>query len=227
MTDRGGGVRGCLLVIVAATLVVVGLATAWLFRDPLGRLASRVIPGYEVEEGVDSIATGGPQLAGEVDERMVALGRGELEEVTLSERELNAWITYGLKGYFPGYLDRVTANLRSDDVVLAGRVSVRDVPGIERLGTMAAFLGDTADVAVTGTVDGLAPGRGVFYVEDVRVGAMTLPDPMRDQLLAAIRGRSGNGGGSNAVVFEVPEFVGDVAVHDERLVLRRVEVSRR
>jgi hypothetical protein len=215
-----------LLVIVAATLLVVGLAAAWLFRDPLGRLVSRVIPGYEYE-AVESIGSGGPELAREVDERMVALGRGEIEELALSERELNAWITYGLIGYFPGYLDQVTADLRSEDVVLAGRVSVREVPGIERLGTMAAFLGDTADVAVTGTVDGLEPGRGVFYVEDVRVGAMTLPDPMRDQLLATIRGRSGNGGGSNAVVFEVPEFVGDVAVRDERLFLRRVEVSRR
>lgn len=224
---RGGGVRGCVLVIVVATLVVVGLAAAWLFRDSVGRLASRVIPGYEYEAGVEAIGPGGPELARQVDERIVALGRGEIEEATLSERELNAWITHGLKGYFPGYLDEVTADLRSEDVVLAGRVSVRDVPGIERLGTMAAFLGDTADVAVTGNVDGLEPGLGVFYVEDVRVGAMTLPDPMRDQLLAAIRATSWNDRGSNAVVFQLPEFVGDVAVREERLLLRRAGASRR
>lgn len=224
---RGGGVRGCVLVIVVATFVVIGLAVAWLFRDPLRHLASRVIPGYEYEAAVGETELGGPELARQVDERIVALGQGEIEEVTLSERELNAWITYGLKGYFPAYLDEVTADLRSEDAMLAGRVAVREVPGIERLGAMAAFLGDTADVAVIGSVDGLEPGLGVFYIEVARLGAMTLPDPMRDQLLAAIRPRSRNDRGANAVVFQLPEFVGDVAVREERLVLSRREVSGR
>lgn len=227
MRRHGGGARGCVLIVVATTLVVLGLGAAWLFRDPIGRLASRVIPGYEYESGVDEIGADGPELARRVDERIVALGQGEIEEATLSERELNAWITHGLKGYFPAYLNDVTADLRSEDVMLTGRVSVREVPGVERLGTMAAFLGDTADVAVTGTVDGLEAGRGVFYVDDVRVGALTLPQPMRDQLLAAIRSRSGNDRGANAVVFQLPGFVGDVAVRDERLILRRADVTRR
>lgn len=212
--------RSCAVVIGVVTLLVAGLVAAVFYSDDVRHLAARVVPGLEPPA---SAAVGGPELAERVEAKVVALGQGDAEEMKLSAEEVNAWITHGLRGYFPSFLADVTAALAEDDLTLAGRVIVRQVPGIERLGPMVAFLGDTADVSASGRLDGLEPGRGVFYIDVVRLGAVPLPDQLRDQLLAAIRGSTE---GANAVSFELPPFVGDLAVREGELVMRRVDGDR-
>jgi len=212
--------RSCIAVIGAATFVLVGAIAAWFYRDDLGRLASDIVPGLRAP--AESVAVAGPELARRVEEKIIALGQGDVIETSLSEEELNGWITHGLQGFFPSFLTGVSADLSQEDIIgLSGRVIVREVPGIERLGPMLAFLGDTADVSASGSVDGLEPGRAVFTVESVRVGALPLPERMRDQLLAAIRGGSSAGEAVNEVAFQVPAFVVDLALRDGELVLRR------
>lgn len=210
--------RSCGTAAGCGALLGVLLVAGYLYRDDVVRLAAEVIPGIEAPAG--PVETGGAALGRRVEDRIVALGQGEIDEVVLTEEEVNAWIEHGLRGFFPEYLSDVLADLTGEKIELSGRVAVRQVPGIERLGMMAAFLTDTADVSAAGRVDGLGSGRGVFRVDAVRVGAVPLPDPMRDQLLVAIRGQTGDRSQGNAIAFPLPEFVTDVAVREGRLVLR-------
>lgn len=233
--------RGCLIAGMTALLLAAVVAVgAWLFRDDLIRAyahlrgrevvaASTMAPGAVDGGGAGGDSAGadaiGPDVARRVEDEVIALGRGESEEVDLSPAEVTSWIRYGLEGFFPDYVKDVSASTDSmDHLLLAGRVVAREVPGIDQLGPAAFLLGDTVPVTVTGRLDGLGPGRGRFRVGSVQLGPLPLPDAMRDQVLAAlgVRGRGRDGGAaSDAVTFPLPEFVTDIAVRNGVVVLRR------
>lgn len=207
--------RSCLAVVAAVTLVVLA-ALGWLARDEVGGFVSRVLGRGEPNPYETSA-----ELAERAENKVVDLGQGAVEEIELSLAELNSWIEYGLKGYFPEFLSDVrTSIVEEERLVLEGRVITRSVPGIERMGPVSMFLGDTADVRVTGRIDGREAGVGQYQVEEVRVGAITLPDAWRDQLLAQLRARAVQGE-ANVVLFELPRFVLDIGVRDDRVILRR------
>ena len=207
--------RSCATAVgIGAVVVAVGLA-GWLARDDIVRFVSG--RGGELENA----ATAGPDLAREVEAKVVALGQSEGREATLSTAELDSWIRYGLEGFFPSYISDVTTAIEEQRLVLSGRVALKEVPDIERMGPAVMFFGDTALVVVRGELDGLANGWGIFYVDEVKVGLVPLPDAMRDQLLARLKGGAQEGVPSNAVAFMLPDFVTDIGVREDRVVLRR------
>ncbi|NIN70906.1 MAG: hypothetical protein GTO46_03000 [Gemmatimonadetes bacterium] len=210
--------RSCLKLIGFGTLLVAGLVAAWLARDQIASYVSDIVgrrdPPFE------AASSNRPALARRAEEKIVALGQGEFDEATLNADELNAWIQYGLRGFFPSYVSDVAATIEEERLVLAGRVVLQEVPGIEGMGPWVAFLGDTASVSFSGRLDGLRPGAGVYFVDDVQVGALPLPVAMRDQLLAQLKGGSSGELPTNAVAFELPEFVTDVGVREDLIFLR-------
>ncbi len=218
--------RSCLAAVGLAALIVV-LAAGWLARDQISEFVSGVMNRDNKTETVELAAPGSPEMARQAEAKIVALGQGELEEAELSSAELDSWVRHGLVGYFPSYISDVTAGIEEERLVLDWRVAVKEIPGIERLGPAAALFGDTAAVQVKGRPDGLGPGRGLFYVEALQIGLVPLPDVMRDQLVAQLKGGQGGELPANAVVFELPKFVTDVAVRGEHVVFRgRTRPSR-
>ena len=65
-------------------------------------------------------------------------------------------------------------------------------------------------MVVRGRLDSLKPGRGVLYVEALQIGPVPLPDRLRAELLAQMGGSSEELP-ANAVAFELPEFVTELA----------------
>lgn len=211
--------RSCFSLLGSAILIAVIAVVAWFNRDDISRFASSVLNRNQPE--VELAAPEAADHASRAEAKIVALGRGEVGEVTLSAEEMNGWIQHGLAGFFPDFVSHVTAAIAEDErLVLDGRLVVEKVPGIERLGPMAMLLGDTANVVVQGRLDGLEPGRGVFYVDRIQIAALPLPDAMRDQLMAQIRGATSDGMPVNAVTFELPLFVTDIGIRAGALFLR-------
>lgn len=201
---------------VGTGVVVVALAVAgWLARDDIVRFVSG--RGGEA----DDAAAVGPELAREVETKVIALGQGETRETTLSTKELDAWIRYGLEGYFPSYVSDVATAIEKQSLVLSGRVALKEVPDIEQMGPAVMLFGDTALVEVRGELDGLTRGWGIYYVDEVKVGVVPLPDAMRDQLLLQLKGGAQEGVPGNAVAFLLPDFVTDIGVREDRVYLRR------
>jgi hypothetical protein len=211
--------RSCFTAIGCGALLVAGLVVGWLARDEIAGFVSGLAGGEET--AVELAEPAGPALARQAERKVIALGQGATEEATLSVEEIEAWIRYGLKGFFPDYVAELSAAIEDERLVLAGRVAVKQVPGIERLGPAAALLGDTTAVSLRGRLDGLEPGHGVFYVDEIRIGLIPLPAAMRDELLAELRGGPADGLPANAVPFELPEFVTDVGVRGDEVFLRR------
>lgn len=211
--------RSCFKLIGCGTLLVAGLVAGWLARDQIATYVSAVLGRGEAP--LEASSSNLPDLARRAEEKIVALGQGELDEATLDADELNAWIEYGLRGFFPSYVSDVAAAIEEERLVLVGRVALQEVPGIEQLGPWVAFLGDTARVSFSGRLDGLRPGAGVYFVDEVEVGALPLPSAMRDQLLAQLKRGSNGDLPTNAVAFELPQFVSDVGVREDQVFLRR------
>jgi len=210
--------RSCLKLIGCGTLLIAGLVAGWLARDEIASYVSAVVGRSDAP--TEAAASSAPELARRVDDKIVALGQGELDEAVLDADELNAWIEYGLRGFFPSYISDVTAAIEEEKLVLAGRVALQEVEGIERMGPWVAFLGDTAAVSFSGRLDGLRPGAGIYFVDDIQVGALPLPGAMRDQLMLQLKGGSGGDLPANAVAFELPRFVTDVGVREHYVYLR-------
>ncbi|MGD8869520.1 MAG: hypothetical protein PVI01_18020 [Gemmatimonadales bacterium] len=211
--------RSCATAVGIGAIVVVALALfGWLARDDIVRFVAR---GAGEGDSTAMAVAAGPELADEVEAKVIALGQGESSETTLSTTELNAWIRYRLEGFFPSYISDVSTAIEEQRLVLSGRVALKEVPDIGQMGPAVTLFGDTALVVVRGELDGLTKGRGIYYVDEVRVGVVPLPDAMRDQLLARLKGGEQDGVPSNAVAFLLPDFVTDVGVREDRVVLRR------
>lgn len=210
--------RSCFKLIGCGTLLVAGVVAGWLARDEIATYVSAVVGRSEAP--LEAASSHPPDLARRAEEKIVALGQGELDEATLDADELNAWIEYGLRGFFPSYVSDVAATIEEERLVLAGRVALQEVPGIDGLGTWVALLGDTARVSFGGRLDGLRPGTGIYTVDDVQVGALPLPAAMRDQLLAQLKRGSNGDLPANVVAFELPRFVTDIGVREDQIVLR-------
>lgn len=219
--------RSCLAAVGVGALILVVAAVGWLARDEISGFVSGIVNRGEKTEAVELAAPGSPEMARQAEAKIVALGQGELDEAELSGAELDSWVRHGLKGYFPTYISDLTAGIEEERLVLDGRVAVKEIPGIERLGPAAALFGDTAAVRVKGRPDGLGPGRGLFYVEAVQIGLVPLPDVMRDQLVSQLKGGQGGDLPANVVVFELPKFVTDIGVRGEHVVFRGLARSSR
>lgn len=211
--------RSCLSLIGCLTLTVAAIAAGWLMRDEIAAIWDRLDDRFG--PGVEAAAPTAPELSQHVETKIVALGRGEVKEVSLTPEELNSWVRYGLQRFFPDFVSDVSASVDEyDRLVLSGRVTVSGVPGIDRIGPISSLV-DTADVLLRGRLDALRPGRGVLYVDGLQIGPLLLPDRLRNELMEDAGNVRDDGLPANALTFELPEFVTDVGVHGGQIVLKR------
>lgn len=214
--------RGCFSMVVATILVVAVLVVGFLKRDELTEFArgaaAKVLDRQE--ETVELAGATAPELARQAEQKVIALGQGDSEEVTLSSEELSGWIQHRLAGFFPDYISDVRAAIDEERLNLSGRVATASIPGLEQLGPAASFLPDTAEISTVGRLDGLELGRGVYYIETLQIGALPLPDAWRDDVLAKLKGEADGGLQVNAVAFDLPPFVSDIGVREGRVFLR-------
>ena len=161
--------RGLLRAGMVAVLIAGVAAGGWMLRDEIGATVARLAggeaaapaaPGAEragAEGASPSVV--GPEAAAHAEAKILALGRGERMEAVFSGIELTSLARHGLREFFPDYVSDVSAGLEADRLVLGGKITVREVPGIERLGASAFLLGDTAAVSARGRERGPGDGR--------------------------------------------------------------------
>ena len=212
--------RSCLSAVGFGVLLLVGLViVGWYNRDEIVEFVSGDTGASETQ--VETATPADPSPARRAEAKIISLGQGDSEEITLDAEELNGWITGGLAGYFPEYISSVSAAIEEEQLVLNGDVAIREVPGIDELGPMVAFLGDTANVTLRGRLDGLGPGRGVYYVDAVQIGMLPLPESARDELMKQLKGNTRDDLPDNAVVILLPQFVADIGVRGGEVFLRK------
>jgi hypothetical protein len=206
-------VTGCLRRVVVLLLVLLLIAGAWLFRDRL-RTAWHEWRGTEQEMEAPSAA-----LAQGAELKLAALRDGSAASVSLSAVELESLLLHSYQGVLPAFLDSPQVRLDGDQIRLRARVPIDNLPRVEGLSQAAAFLPDTTDLEVAGTLLPLDSGRVAFGVDEVTASRVPLPDRFISGALTRMGRRDEPGLPPDAIGVRLPRGAASAYIRRDSLVL--------
>lgn len=161
---------GCLKSLFGL-LLVAGLAVfALLNRDRISDAWRSLRGTAVVAEAVPS-----PELADAATSKLQQLKNGETRSVALTEVELQSLLLYKYRQLLPAFVDSPRVTIENGKIEVQARVPVERLPQLSELGEAAAFLPDTTEVGVTGTILPLRSGRIALAVDQVRAARIPLP----------------------------------------------------
>src|SRR5690606_6738954 len=163
--------RGCMRRLFLLAFAAAAGAAAWHFRGA-------IVDGWRdlrgAREGAPLRASA--ELAEAAESKLARLESGAApEQVALTEAELQSLVDYRLSSALPAFLDSPRVRLQNGRVRLQARVMTRRLD-LSELGEFAAFVPDTADVAATGQLIPLRPGRVGIAVAEISVAGVPLPE---------------------------------------------------
>lgn len=201
--------RGLLLVALA----VLG-AALWAFRDR--------IPGLGEPPEVTEVS---PPAATQAEAKLRAL-REQGRPATLNEVELNSLLRYRLATRIPGDIVDPRVRLSGDTVRLQGRIAADRLPRIGELDRVRAFLPDTADVVITGGVEG-AGAEGFFDVREVVFAGIPIPARFYADALRRLGRPDRPGLPATAYPFPLPPGAGELRIERGTVVLQPPSPAQR
>jgi hypothetical protein len=116
-----------------------------------------------------------PELADAATSKLQQLKNGETRSVALTEVELQSLLLYKYRQLLPAFVDSPRVKIENGKIEVQARVPVERLPQLSELGEAAAFLPDTTEVGVTGTILPLRSGRIALAVDQVRAARIPLP----------------------------------------------------
>jgi hypothetical protein len=198
---RGAGRTLALLGLLA--VVAGGL---WFFRGLIPGPWNRPVVHTEISE----------EAAASADAKLARL-RQDGDTVRLSGVEFSSYVRYRMADRFALDLETPVVRFEGETVRLDGRVPKERIP-TRQLGPAARFVPDTADVAVSGTLRTVAPGRAALRVESASFARVPIP---REQYLALLDRVTPDepGIGDDELAFQLPSGVGSARVAEGMLIL--------
>jgi hypothetical protein len=161
---------GCLKSLIGLLLVGVLAVFVFLNRDRISE-TWRGLRGGAVETEQEP----SPALANAANVKLQQLKNGEARTVVLTERELQSLLLYKYRQLLPGFVDSPRVKVENGKIEVQARVPVERLPQLSELGEAAAFLPDTTELAVTGSILPLRDGRVALAVDQVRAARIPLP----------------------------------------------------
>lgn len=205
---------GCMRRLLLLAFVAAAGAAAWHFR---GAIADRWRELRGATEGATPRTSA--ELAEAAESKLAALGsRGAPERVALTEAELQSLVDYRLSSALPAFLDSTRVRLQDGRVRVEARVMTQRVPDLAELGDFAAFIPDTADVAVTGHLIPLRPGRVGIAVAEVSVAGVPLPQRLIPRILRGLGRIEEDGLPPDAIAVPLPAGATAAYVHGDSVV---------
>ena len=204
---------GCFRRVLGLLMLLLLLAGAWIFRDTLRTAWSDWRgSGEEVEQPSAELAQGAQR-------KLAALGDGSVSSVSLSGVELESLLLHSYQGVLPAFLDSTQVELEGDRLRLRARVPIDKLPRVDGLSDAAAFLPDTTDLTVTGTLLPLGSGRVGFGVDDVSAARVPLPDRFIAGALTRMGRRDEAGLPADAIAVRLPRGAATAYIRRDSLVL--------
>jgi hypothetical protein len=161
---------GCLKSLIGVLLVAVLAVFVFLNRDRISE-TWRGLRGAEVT--AEPVPT--QELADGAAHKLTQLRSGETGAVALSELELQSLLLYKYRQLLPAFVDSPRVQLEDGKIEVQARVPVERLPQLNELGEAAAFLPDTTELGVTGSILPLRDGRIALAVDQVRAARIPLP----------------------------------------------------
>jgi hypothetical protein len=204
---------GCLRRVVLLVVLLVVLAAAWLFRDRL-RTAWHDLRGTTEEAPLAP----SQQLADRAESKLDALRDGSETSASLSALELESLLRYRYPGVLPEFLDSTRVELDGDQLRLRANIPIDKLPRVDGL-EVAAFLPDTTEITVAGTLLPLDSGRVAFAVNNVSAARFPLPSRLIAPALERIGRRDEPGLPRDAIALPLPPGATAAYIRRDSLVL--------
>jgi hypothetical protein len=207
---------GCLRRVFLLAFVAAAGAAVWHFR---GALADgwRELRGSR--EGAPLRPTA--ELAETAEEKLASLAGRQAApgRIALTEAELQSLVEYRLAAVLPPYIAAPRVRLEDGRMRLEARVAMRRLPELPELGELGAFLPDTADVAATGHLIPLGPGRVAIALDGISVARVPLPARLIPPVLRRLGRKDEDGLPANAIAAPLPAGAGAAYVLGDSMVL--------
>jgi hypothetical protein len=163
-------IKSCLARIGCLTLAVIVLGAAWLFREDVARLWSRL--------EITSASVPSEEMADRAYGELEALLRGESVSVTLSQAEIQSLLTYRAGPLLPEGIENPVVQVRDSTMILSARVDPGRLEGLASPEVVERLFSDSARVVVELEPGVLAPGIGRIEVVALQAGAVAVPSLM-------------------------------------------------
>jgi hypothetical protein len=217
---------GCLRKLGFLVLLVLLAAVAWVYQD-------RWRPLLHGGRAVAPIAAAPDTGARDIWEPLTAQGAARARALvrTLGSRrgpvfanvragDLSAYVFEELSKQLPPSAQNPEAAVIDDALHVRADMRPSDFGGTQALGPFAAMLGDREPVEFGGTLEIVRPGLAQYHVRMLRIHQLSIPRAMIPKLIANIaRGARPSGIAADALPLVVPEFIGDVRIHDGKITL--------
>ncbi|HSM37359.1 MAG TPA: hypothetical protein VK837_13240 [Longimicrobiales bacterium] len=204
---------GCLRRVASLVVLLVVAGAVWLYwGDDIGA-------ALDGRRGGGEPALAGPELADATMRRIAELAETPGARIALSEAELQSLIDHEYRAMIPAFLASPRVGVNDNTVRLSGRVSTAFIEEYVDLGDAAAFLPDTADVAVRGHLIPAEAGRVGLSVEQVSAARIPLPDALVGRLLRSAGAGSDAALGDDVIPINLPEPLESAYVHGDSVVL--------
>ena len=204
---------GCMRRVVVVLVLLLLLAGAWLFRDRI-RTAWQDIRGTGTVPAVPT-----EELAANAENKLEALRAGSATSVSFSAIELESLLHHRFDGLLPAFLDSPRVELEGDQLRLRARVPIDNLPRVDGLGEVAAFLPDTTDMMIAGKLLPLGTGRVGFRVDEVNAARIPLPERFVTSALTRLGRADEDGLPAHAIAVSLPPGVASAYIRRDSLVL--------
>lgn len=170
----------------------------------------------------DRVVTEVSEEAAASAERKLERLREQGDTVRLSGVEFTSYIRFRMAERFStGDLELPNVAFAGETVKVNGRLPKDRIPerDLRRMGPVADFIADTANVSVDGRMRMLAPGRAALKVESVKFEIVDIPRDKFLPILSRVRGMDEPGLERDEVAFQLPPGVAAARVENGMLVL--------
>src|SRR5688572_491716 len=196
-------------------LVLLGIGYAgWTQRDRVLTLLGR-----EPVNAEEDALRASPALAQIAEAKLENLKDGQAQSVSLSQEELQSLLQFKYMQLLPAFVASPQIELDGDRIKVTGMVPVESLPGLGELGDAAAFLPDTTEVSITGTLLPLDGGRIAIGIDQVSAARIPLPDRLVPRVLQRLGRKDEPGLPRDALAVPLPPGVSAAYVRGDSLVL--------
>jgi len=216
-------VNGCLkglTRLAALALLVLVLAVAWWFRDPILAAGARWFgPKRTALPPVADTAVGAPtpSAVASSGSKLSGLGRaGAPDSVILSANEMASLIGGGLDWRVRKTFDSLRVELLDGRFAVHARLDTRQVPQ-ESLGPFALMVHEREPIRLAGPLVVIRPAYGKWTLEEISIRGFPFPGPMVRQLAQRMAGADSTGG----LLVPLPPEVVDIHITPTGVIVYR------
>lgn len=210
--------------LAGLALLVLGLAVAWWFREPILRAGSRWFgPKRTALPPVADTAVGAPTpgAVASSGSKLADLSRsGGPDSVVLSANEMASLIGGGLDWTVRKTFDSLRVELLDGTFAVHARLDTRAVPR-DALGPFAMMLGEREPLRLAGPLVVVSPGRGRWSLQELSLRGFPFPGPMVKQIAQRMAGADSTGG----LAVPLPSDVAAIAIRPTGVVLYKRKPS--